>query len=326
MSTTSKLIWVNKTPDSSSLSNCKSEKEKFREIRSHAVTVGHRSSRVKRPIKRTPFDLKWSQRGAPRSSPDTSRLRSSSQVLGDNNLPYQVEISQPEGHTTFSTPLRQQVGPSPSVHGLPDVSRSVPSPTTNSLSSRHDPFSSYSIPLDVKATLEHLWYFQHIWAQCAFKLPNCVGYGDLPIPEVEITVFIQQCLKHSTRAHCLLAAASARMQYIHHPTSSPSDMLKGQEVAHRYAAKAMQGLQRHIQYQKEWEEEEATEALFLAAYEVFCEDNVAGRKHLTAVRSLYKREIGNTFMRRLQANLEILVAKILDDNWHQAVDHLVQLR
>lgn len=208
MSTTSKLIWVNKTPDSSSLSNCKSEKEKFREIRSHAVTVGHRSSRVKRPIKRTPFDLKWSQRGALTRSPDTSRLQFSSQTLGDNNLPYQVEFSQPEGHTTFSTPLRQQVGPSPSVHGLPDVSRSVPFPTTNSLSSRHDPFSSYSIPLDVKATLEHLWYFQHIWAQCAFKLPNCVGYGDLPIPQVEITVFIQQCLKHPTRAYCLLAAAA----------------------------------------------------------------------------------------------------------------------
>jgi hypothetical protein len=322
MSTTSKLIWVNKTPDSSSLSNCKSEKEKFREIRSHAVTVGHRSSRVKRPIKRTPFEMKWSQRGALTSSPNTSRLQSSNQTLGDNNLPYQVEFSQTEGHTSVSTPLR----PSASVHGLADVYRSVPSPTTHPLSSRHDPFSSYSIPLDVKATLEHLWYFQHIWAQCAFKLPNCVGYGDLPIPQVEITVFIQQCLKHPTRAYCLLAAASARLQYIHHPTSSPSDMLRGQEVAHRYAAKAMQGLQRHMQDRKEWEEEEATEALFLAAYEVFCEDNVAGGKHLTAVRRLYKREIGNTFMRRLQANLEILVAKSLDDNWHQDVDHLVQLR
>jgi hypothetical protein len=321
MSATSKLIWVNKTPDSSSLSNCKSEKEKFREIRSHAVTVGHRSSRVKRPIKRTPFDVKWRQRGTMRSSPDTSRLRSSSQALGDNKLPYQVEVSQAQGYT----PWRHQLRPSPPVHGLPDVSGSVPSPN-HLLSSRHDPFSSYSIPLDVKATLEHLWYFQHIWAQCAFKLPNCVGYGDLPIPQVEITVFIQQCLKHPTRAYCLLAAASARLQYIHHPTSSPSDMLRGQAVAHRYAAKATQGLQRHMQDQKEWEEEEATEVLFLAAYEVFCDDKVAGEKHLTAVRRLYKREIENTFMRRLQANLEILVAKSVDDNWHQAVHHLVQLR
>jgi hypothetical protein len=90
MSTTSMLIWVNKTPDSSSLSNCRSEKENFRQIRSHAVAVGHRSSRIKRPIKRTPFDLKWSQRGALASSPDTSSLRSSSQALGDNNLRSQV--------------------------------------------------------------------------------------------------------------------------------------------------------------------------------------------------------------------------------------------
>jgi hypothetical protein len=103
-------------------------------------------------------------------------------------------------------------------------------------------------------------------------------------------------------------------------------MLRGQEVAHRYAAKAMQGLQRHIQEQKEWEEEEVTEALFLAAYEVFCQDKVAGGKHLTAVRRLYKREIENTFMRRLQANLEAIVAKGVDDNWCQAIDHLVRSR
>ena len=68
------------------------------------------------------------------------------------------------------------------------------------------------------------------------------------------------------------------------------------------------------------------EALFLAAYEVFCQDNVAGEKHLIAVRRLCKREIENTFMRGLQVNLEIIVAKSLDNNWHQAVDHLVQLR
>ena len=177
MSTTSKLIWVNKTPDSSSLSNCRSEKEKFRQIRSHAVIVGHRSSRVKRPIKRTPFDLKWRQRGALGSSPDTSSLRSSSQPLGDNNF-----RSHPQGHTSFSTPWRQQDCPSPSGHGSSDISMSVPSFAPHPLSSRYDPFSSYSIPLDAKATLEHLWYFQHIWAQYAFKLPNCVGYGELHIP------------------------------------------------------------------------------------------------------------------------------------------------
>jgi hypothetical protein len=61
--------------------------------------------------------------------------------------------------------------------------------------------------------------------------------------------------------------------------------------------------------------------LFLAAYKLFCRDKVARGKHLIAVRRLYKREIENTFMRRLQANLEILVAKSLDDNWHQAIDH-----
>lgn len=74
-------------------------------------------------------------------------------------------------------------------------------------------------------------------------------------------------------------------------------MLRGQEVAHRYAAIAMQGLQQHMQDHKEWKEEEATEALFLAAYEVFCQDKVAGGKHLIAVRRLYKREIENTIMK-----------------------------
>jgi hypothetical protein len=59
---------------------------------------------------------------------------------------------------------------------------------------------------------------------------------------------------------------------------------------------------------------------------MFCQDTVAGGQHLIAVRRLYKREIENTFMKRLQANLEILVAKSLDDNWHQAIDDLVQLR
>ncbi|KAN0102225.1 hypothetical protein V8E51_012735 [Hyaloscypha variabilis] len=306
MSTTSKLIWVNKPPDSSSLSNCRSEKEKLRQIRSHAVIVGHRSSRAKRPIKRTPFDLKWSPRGALGSFPDTSSL----QALGDNNLRFQ----------------RQQDYPSTSGHASSDISKSVPSLAPHLLSSRYNPFSHYSIPFDAKATLEHLWYFQHIWAQCAFKLPNCVGYGELPIPQVEIIGFIQQCLTCPTQAYCLLAATIARLQYIHHPTSSLSDMLRGQEVAHRYAAKAMQGLQRRMQDQKEWEEEEATEALFLAAYEVFSRDKVAGGNHLIAVRRLYKRDIENTFMRSLQAEPEILVAKSLDDNWHQAIDHLLQLR
>jgi hypothetical protein len=178
MSTTSKLIWVNKPPDSSSLSNYRSEKEKLRQIRSHAVIVGHRSSRAKRPIKRTPFDLKWSPRGALGSFPDTSSL----QALGDNNLRFQAENSRPQGHTSFSNPWRQQDCPSTSGHASSDISRSVPSLAPHLLSSRYNPFSHYSIPFDAKATLKHLWYFQHIWAQCAFKLPNCVGYGELHIP------------------------------------------------------------------------------------------------------------------------------------------------
>jgi len=103
-------------------------------------------------------------------------------------------------------------------------------------------------------------------------------------------------------------------------------MLREQKVAHRYVAKAMEGLQQHMQDQKEREEKEATKALFLAAYEVFYQDKFAGEKHLTAVRRLYKLEIENTFMRRLQANPEIIVAKSLDNNWHQAINHLVQLR
>ena len=63
--------------------------------------------------------------------------------------------------------------------------------------------------------------------------------------------------------------------------------------------------------------------MFLVAYEVFCRDKITRGKRLITVRRLYKREIENTFMRRLQANLEILVAKSLDDNWHQAIDHLL---
>lgn len=77
---------------------------------------------------------------------------------------------------------------------------------------------------------------------------------------------------------------------------------------------------------REWEEEEATEVLFLAAYEMFCEDEVAAGGHLVAVRSLYKGEIENTFVKRLQANLEVLVAKSVDGGWNQTIDREVKLR
>jgi hypothetical protein len=112
------------------------------------------------------------------------------------------------------------------------------------------------------------------------------------------------------------------MQYIHHPR----DRVKGQGEAHGYAAKALQGLQGRMQKRKEWEEEEATDVLFLAAYEIFCEDEVAAGKHLAAVRKLYKGEIENTFVRRLQANLEILVEKSVAGNWFQDVNRSVHVR
>jgi hypothetical protein len=65
MSPNLNLVWVNKTRDSSSLSNCRNQKDTFRQIRSQAVTVGHESSCVKRPIKRTPLDLYGTRRYVP---------------------------------------------------------------------------------------------------------------------------------------------------------------------------------------------------------------------------------------------------------------------
>jgi hypothetical protein len=112
------------------------------------------------------------------------------------------------------------------------------------------------------------------------------------------------------------------MQYIHHSR----DRVKGQGDAHEYAARALQGLRGRMQKRTDWEEEEATDVLFLAAHEVFCEDEEAAGKHLEAARKFYKGEIENTFVRRLQANLEILVAKSGTECWVQDVDRSVHLR
>jgi hypothetical protein len=66
--------------------------------------------------------------------------------------------------------------------------------------------------------------------------------------------------------------------------------------------------------------------MFLAAYEVFCEDEVGAGKHLASVRRLYKRRIENTFVRRLQANLEILVVKSVTGILRRGVDRSMRMR
>lgn len=80
---------------------------------------------------------------------------------------------------------------------------------------------------------------------------------------------------------------------------------------------------------KVFEEDDAVDVLFLAAYEIFCEDEKGAGKHLAAVRRLYGQEISNTFMRRLQVNLEVLAGTDEDGKWHeefQAINRMVQSR
>jgi len=113
------------------------------------------------------------------------------------------------------------------------------------------------------------------------------------------------------------------MQYIHYQEAQHN----GSELAYDYAARALHGLRRRMQEEhNNFSEEDSTDVLFLAAYEIFCSDELGAEKHLAAVRRLYKKEIDNEFVRRLQANLEILVAKSVTGNWHHAIDRLVQLR
>ena len=316
MAANSNLVWVNKSRDSSSLSNCSYERESFRKIRSHAVTVGHKSSRVKRPIKRKPFALGWARTESLQSSTQETSLQvlqPSSQDRGDNEaIPY-IQLLESKNKTPCAGLHRQLTSHSESsTSGVFN-----PALDLHPLSSVFDPFSTTTISLDA-ATLENLWYFENIWTQSAFKLPGCIGYGQPPIPQREITSMMQTSLWNSKRSFCFLAATSARMQYIHHQA--------GDALAHGYAARALHGLKKHMQDREVWEEDDATDVLFLAAYEVFCEDEVGAGKHLAAVRRLYKRRIKNTFVRRLQANLEILVVKSVTGSLRRGVDRSMRMR
>jgi hypothetical protein len=319
MSPNLNLVWVNKTRDSSSLSNCRNEKDTFRQIRSHAVTVGHESSRVKRPIKRTPLNLYGTRRYVPLRPNDNLRLHLPGQDRGDNDPLTWFEVSQSKSCSRFFNLQRRPGSPSDG-----DESDSFGNELKiHPLSGIPDPFSSYSIELDT-ATLGNLWYFENIWTQSAFKLPGCVGYGQEPIEQCEITTMIQQCLTDKTRSYCLLAAISARMQYIH----SHKGRNDGSGLAHSYAARALHGIRQRMQEHSLSSEEDSTDVLFLAAYEIFCSDELGAEKHLAAVRRLYKQEISNKFVGRLQANLEVLVKSVDGSagSWHQAIDRLVQLR
>ncbi|KAE9365547.1 hypothetical protein N431DRAFT_101845 [Stipitochalara longipes BDJ] len=299
MPASTELLWVNKTRESTSLSNCRDEKYASRRIRSHAVTVGHKSSRVKRPIKRTPRDLKWALRKSPTSDWPLQQVRQKH----NNNDPLPLEGALQH---EYCNP-RQLCSTSPLDSNLALHNKL----TLHPLTTHPDPFSSYPIKL-CPTTLENLHYFTHIWTHSSFKLRGCIGYNTPPIPQSTITTLLQNILTDSTRAYCLLAASSARRVYIHaHPS-------RNQTQAHSYAAHAIQGLQRRMRRsegegegggRKEWEEEDATDVLFLAAYEIFCEDEGGAEKHLSAVQRLYRREIENLWVRRLRVNLEILVAR-----------------
>jgi hypothetical protein len=320
MSTISNLVWVNKTRDSSSLSNCRSEKNTFSQIRSHALTVAHKSSRVKRLIKRQPLDLSWTRRNVRKSPTDGSWSQASSQQRGDNgpvtggavHFVTRPNESQSESRSrSFSLQRRRDSFPDTGEGNIFENALII-----HRLSGIADPFSSYSIELDTAAR-DHLWYFENIWTQCAFKIPGCVGYGQEPIGQCEITAMIQQCLTSAIHSYCLLAATSARMRYLHHQEARND----GSGLAHGYATRALHGLRRRIQEHNgikatsALSEEDATDILFLAAYEIFCSDEKGAETHLTAVRRLYKQEISNEFVKRLQANLELLATKRVAGVW-----------
>jgi hypothetical protein len=166
MSTNLNLVWVNKTRGTSSLSNCRNESDTFRQIRSQAVTVGHESSRVKRPIKRTPLDLYGARRYAHFRPNDDLWLHSPGQKRGDIDPLTWFEVSQSKSCSRFN--LQRRLG-SPSdrdesgnfgkvfkIHPLSDIP---------------DPFSPYSVELDT-ATLGNFWYFENIWTPSAFNPPR----------------------------------------------------------------------------------------------------------------------------------------------------------
>ena len=313
MSAHSDLVWVNKTRDSTSLSNCREEKDTHRQIRSRALTAGHKSSRIKRPIKRMPLLQTWDRTEVTNCVAHDAALLSSKpkrRYLGPLSSQSEHCGRSLGFHRRRDTLLhrgnRDNSGTAFQIHPLSGIP---------------DPFSSYSINLDT-AALDHLWYFENIWTQCAFKLPGCAGYGHEPIKQCEVTSMVQQSLRSGTRSYCLLAAISARIHCIHYQRAQNDD--KG--LSHSYAAKAIYGLRQRMQQCSTFSEEDSTDVLFLAAYEIFCFDELAADKHLAAVRRLYRGKISSIFMKRLQVNLEILVAESVENDWRQDIDRLVQSR
>jgi hypothetical protein len=107
------------------------------------------------------------------------------------------------------------------------------------------------------------------------------------------------------------------MRYLHNQEARND----GSGLAHGYATRALHGLRRQIQEHngiksaRALSEEDATDILFLAVYEIFCSDEKGAETHLTAVRRLYKQEISNEFVKRLQANLELLATKRVVGLW-----------
>ncbi|PMD33013.1 hypothetical protein L207DRAFT_518371 [Hyaloscypha variabilis F] len=291
------LLWVNKSQVSTSLSNCRDEQASHRRIRSHAVKAGHKTSCVKRPIKITTRDLRWTQRKT------SSRVLPIPKSKNANTLPLD-EPSQFEDWTPHP-PLPPALHPRPRIPPTANWPLSI-----HHLTTHPDPFSSYPISLTPQ-TLTTLSYFTQTWSFSAFKLPGCIGYGQPPLAQHIITSLLRDCLQDETRSYCLLAAAEARRGYLH----GKGKNWRG--VAHVYAAKAMHGLRTWMARWNEdekgkwWDEDDVTAIIFLAAYEIFCEDEKAAEKHLCAVRRLCKVEIRNAWVRRLRANLEVLVVRSL---------------
>lgn len=298
MPANSNLVWVNKNASSSSLSNCKSEKAALHQIRSHAVTSGHKTSRVKRPLTRMRFNLKWTWKPSRTNVDDVDFQSPSPKYERHNILPSLNDLISPTSRRRLPKMAQDR-------REAYFASRSL---SIDALSGLRDPFSAHSIKLD-PTTLELFNYFEHVWTQSAFKLPGCIGYGQPPLPQQEISSIVQLSLSNTTQAYCLLAAASARRHYIHtHPNFSSIE----NRQRHIYAAKALNFLGTQLKLGKQWGEQQATSIIFLAAYEVYCEDEAGAGRHLAALRKLYHRGIKNLFVRRLQANLEILVAKSLE--------------
>jgi hypothetical protein len=320
------FIWVNKTRNSAALSNSWNEPDAFRQLHSHAMAVGYKTSRSKRSIKRQPFNLAWAMKG---DIVDEKAPQSRSRLSPATTGPRLAEGERGRAGWTTAAAESDPSAQNPSQHN--EDSHLLVSFNSHLGDGLADPFSSCSIELDA-AAVDGLWYFENMWAQCAFKIPGCVGYGQAPAQPWEIASLIRACLltEEVVHAYCLLAAASARMRYVHNRrhTCTAGDGRNGgstveQRLAHMYARRALRGLNQRLLVQQEdastntddggvvktLSQQEATDILFLAAYETFCEDKRAPAIHLAAVRRLGHNEITNTFVSRLQANLELLATK-----------------